>query len=196
MKTRLITVIVGLVVAPLAVPAAAQSTSGFYVGGGLGISRAQHACTGITVAGAACDDTDSSGKIFGGYQFNRNLSVEAGAADLGHITETAAGASGKIAATALELSAIGTIPMLEQWSAFGRLGAYRSRATLSGAATGTRTSGNVTVGLGIQYDFGRSLGLRGEVQRYQNVKARNDATAVEGSANVTVIGASLVWRFF
>jgi hypothetical protein len=43
----------------------------FYVGGHLGQAKAKSACDGISGGGITCDDTDTSWKILGGYQFNK-----------------------------------------------------------------------------------------------------------------------------
>jgi OOP family OmpA-OmpF porin len=58
--------------------AQAGSEAGWYVGASLGQSQVDVDCSGTTT----CDDKDSAWKIFGGYQFNRNFSVELGYTDL------------------------------------------------------------------------------------------------------------------
>ena len=66
-----------------ALPAAAQmSTSAFYVGAGVGQSKAKDWCSGTGGTGITCDDKKTAWKAFGGYQFNRYLSAELGYANL------------------------------------------------------------------------------------------------------------------
>src|SRR5205809_6009795 len=82
-----------------------------------------------------------------------------------------------------------------QFSVFGRLGFYRSETKLGGLGSGKKNTTDVTYGGGVQYDFSRNLGVRGEWQRYSKVKARKDATGAEGDCDVDVLGVSLIYRF-
>lgn len=47
----------------------------FYVGASIGKAEAKDVCTGVSGPGVTCDDKDTTWKIFGGYQFNRNFSA-------------------------------------------------------------------------------------------------------------------------
>ena len=50
-------------------------------------------------------------------------------------------------------------------------------------------------GVGVQYDFNRALGVRGEWQRYASLKLRDAATGAETEPDVDVLGVSLLYRF-
>ena len=188
--------LVSLVLGMCASSAFAQESSTPYVGGGFAQAHLKRGCAGIGVVPIACEDKDSSWKLFAGYKFNRHVSVEGGHVDFGRLREIGGAAEAHLETTALEASLVGGLPITQQFSLLGRVGGYRSRAELSGAAAGKKSTSNFTFGVGVQYDFGRHVGLRGEWQRYQNVKARNDATGTEMSSDISVLGASLVWRFF
>src|SRR6188508_2365811 len=55
--------------------------SGFYLGAGFGGAKILDAC-----GGGPCDPKDTTWNVFAGYQFNRNLAVEAGYSDFGEMT--------------------------------------------------------------------------------------------------------------
>src|SRR5258708_6415930 len=89
-----------------ALPAAAQvDKSAFYLGAGVGQSKAKDWCTGA--GGFSCDDKKTAWKAFGGYQFNRYLSAELGYANLGKFTASGFGLTDEAKVTAWDLSAIG-----------------------------------------------------------------------------------------
>ena len=190
------TIIGGILAATLALPTAAQvAATPWYLGAGLTLSRGQHPCVGLAIAGATCDDSDSGFKLYGGYRMSRFFALEAGVGALGNIQENGAGTTAKIESKPVELSILGSIPVTNQFAVFGRIGGYRATTKMSGAATGTKTSGNATYGVGMDIGFTSNIGGRIEYQRYQNVRARNDATALEASANYNALGASLIVRF-
>jgi hypothetical protein len=63
-------------------PAVAQeSERGIYIGGSVGYSQYQNACDRALVP---CDEGDTAGRFFAGYQFNRTWSAEIG---VGHFGE-------------------------------------------------------------------------------------------------------------
>ena len=122
----------------LAFPAFAQSPdSGFYVGGHIGQAEAKDACDGLA-AGVSCDDKDTAWRILGGYQFNRNLAIEGAYTDLGELSASAPGASGSAEANALELTGVGSFPLGNPFSVYGKAGIYRGEvdSRLSGFGGG------------------------------------------------------------
>lgn len=105
--------------------------------------------------------SDTSYGIFLGYQYNRNLAVEGEYVDLGRFS-TAAGVTGK--SDVWGLSAIGTMPLEGNFSAYGKLGVTRSNTSTS-VASGVRRTG-VGFGLGGQYDATPMIGIRLGWERY------------------------------
>ncbi|BBI98523.1 hypothetical protein FGKAn22_02160 [Ferrigenium kumadai] len=106
----------------------------------------------------------SSDTAFGallGYQYNPNFAVEGEYTDLGRFT-TATAVNGK--SNVWGLSAVGALPLENNFSVYGKLGLARSNTTTS-AATGTKRTA-ATYGLGGQYDATPMIGLRLSWERY------------------------------
>jgi hypothetical protein len=84
MATALASGLLGATIALSAFGALAQPPAdvGWYAGGALGQAQVNLDCAGTT----ACDDKDSSWKVFAGSQFSRNFAVELGSGDLGQAT--------------------------------------------------------------------------------------------------------------
>src|SRR5438270_755411 len=113
--------------APWATAAAAQGMmGGFYIGGGVGQSKAEDWC-GNTFPGLSCDRTDTAWKLFGGYQINRNIAAELAYTNFGKFKASAFGISDEAKAQAFEVSAVGAWPIItDRLSILGRLGLYRA----------------------------------------------------------------------
>jgi OOP family OmpA-OmpF porin len=194
MKTPFLLPVAAFLQALVAVPAFSQATTPWYIGAGLGVSRAQHACTGLPI-GVSCDESDTSWKAYGGYRLARYFAVEGGGGALGDVRAQTGATVLKISGTELELSALGIVPLTSQFSLFGRFGGYRSKVNVSGALTGSKSSGNATYGIGMDFNLTRNVDMRAEWQRYQSVRARDDASGAESTANVNVVGAGVLVRF-
>lgn len=162
--------------------------SGFYVGGALGKSSFKDGCR-LT---GSCEDTDTAIKLFGGYQINRNFAGEFGYVDLGRARSTAGGATDEFKAKAFELSGLGSVPVVERFSVFGRFGLYFADAEENTNFQGDSTHSNndLTYGVGVRYDITRNLGVRGEWQRYSNVGGGNVL-----KTDVDLLGLSVLWMF-
>jgi len=183
----------GLSAAAFALPAAAQtSMSNFYVGATLGQSTAQDACNDLAGTGISCDDSDTAFKIFGGYQINRNFAAELGYADLGKAKADAAGLTAEIKSSAWDLSLIGSYPINEQFSIFGRLGVYMAdtKADTNFGINESHSNNDLTYGFGARYDVTQNLGLRAEWQRYSQVGGGDI-----GKSDVDVLGVTALWKF-
>jgi OOP family OmpA-OmpF porin len=186
--------------------------SGWYVGAGIGQSRAKIddaritaglLGAGLTTTSMTDDKHDTAYKIFGGYKFNRNFAVEGGYFNLGQFgftstTNPAGTLTGKIKLQGLNIDAVGIVPLTEKFSAFGRLGLQYAQAKDQFAATGavtasdpnpSKSAANYKAGLGVQYDFTEHLGMRGEWENYRI----NDAVGNRGDVNVLSVG--LVYLF-
>ena len=178
----------GVTVPPLAVAQAADA--GWYAGVSLGQSKADCA-SGL--GATSCDDTDSAWKILGGYQFSRYLGAELGYQDLGKVNATVGASSASVKTKAWDLAAVGTLPIADKFSAFGKLGMYRADSDLSSdvLASGSESKSDLTYGLGLQYDFTRSVGMRGEWQRFQKVGGDD----VGGESDIDVMSVGVLYRF-
>ncbi len=160
--------------------------------------------SGFTTTSIVDDDTDTAYKIFGGYKFNKHFIVEGGYFNLGEFgytaTTTPAGTlTGRIKLQGLNIDAVGILPITDKFSAFARLGVNYAEAKDNFSSTGAVTllsdpnpskrDTNYKAGLGLQYDFTDTLGMRGEWERYRI----NDAVGNDGDINMYSIG--LVFMF-
>jgi OOP family OmpA-OmpF porin len=161
------------------VAAQQQSTSSLYIGGSIGQAEFKDGCSGV----AGCDEKDTAWRILGGYQFNRHFAAELGYYDLGE----ASAPSGAIEGTIWEAVGIGSFPIFDKLSVYGKLGLYRGE--LEGPAV-KETNEDLTYGVGLQYDFLRNLGVRGEWQRYSKM---GGGALVE--TDVDVLSVGVIYRF-
>lgn len=159
--------------------------------------------SGLTAATINSDNRDTSYKVFGGYQFNRYFALEGGYFDLGKFGFRASGIpagtlDGTIRIQGINLDAVGTLPLWENLSAFGRVGATyaETKDTFSGTGaihvldTGPqKLDTNYKYGIGLQYAFTKALAMRLEGERYRV----NDAVGNHG--DIDTISVGLVFRF-
>ncbi len=191
--------------------ALAQDTSHYYGGVSIGSSRTDINASGVTegllpgvnALTTTTDKKDTAYKLFGGYQFNRNIALEGGYFNLGKHSFTAntspAGTlAGETKVHGVNLDLVGTMPLTQRFSAQARIGAQhawsRSNFSGTGAAAGVATSSkhndtNLKVGLGVQYEITPAVWVRADVERYR-IK-----DAIGNRNNVTVASVSLVIPF-
>jgi OOP family OmpA-OmpF porin len=191
--TKLITYSAALLLA-LGTSSAVAQESAWFVGAGVGQSKIKDFCDGFV---GACDDSDTSWKIFGGYQWNRYFGVEAAYVDFGKGTAngsllgvSVAGFSAK--AWGLSAQAVGTLPIGDQFGLFGKLGLAYSKADLSGTVAGIPISTDdddfgLTFGFGAKFNFTRNWGMRVEWERFQDVGGFDD--------DVDLISVGVVYTF-
>jgi OOP family OmpA-OmpF porin len=193
-------------------PWAVADDSGWYGGASIGQSRAEIdderigrslRAAGATATSISDDDRDIGYKLFGGYQFNRYLSLEGGYFDLGELgftaTTTPAGTlDGSIKLKGLNFDAVGTFPLTEKLSALARAGLNYADARDSFSGTGavsvanpsaSKRAANYKFGVGLQYDFTTAFGMRAEAERY-----RID-DAVGNMGDVDLLSLGMVYRF-
>lgn len=158
---------------------------------------------GVSTTLLSEDTRGNAFKLFGGYQFNRNLALEAGYFNLGKFGFAANTAppgtlDGRFKLQGFNVDLVGTVPLTTNLSALARVGAQyaktRSEFGASGAASpasGSRKENgtNVKYGAGLQYAFGPAVLLRGEFERYRV------ADPLGGRGHVKVASLSLVFPF-
>ena len=179
----------------------AQMTGQWYAGVGIGQSKANDACSDVASAGVtSCDDSDTAARIFGGYRINKNFAAEVGYADLGKAKASGVvlglPASAEWKATAWDFTAVGILPVNQQFSVFGKLGitawSVDLNVNVSGLPGSESASGNdMTYGVGLQYDFSNQFGLRAEWQQYSSLGDDNTT----GQGDVDVMSVSALVRF-
>jgi len=193
-------------------PLAAADDSGWYAGANIGQSRAKIddaritsslIGSGFTSVSISNDDRDIGYKLFGGYQFNKNFALEGGYFNLGQFAYTATTVPpgtliGDIKLQGLNLDAVGTLPITEKFSVFGRVGVNYAEAKDSFGGTGavhvtnpnpSKRDTNYKFGVGLQYALTESLAMRAEVERYRI----NDAVGNKGDIDLVSVG--LIYRF-
>lgn len=196
MKKNRWVVLLGILAGMAAVPAVAQER-GTYLGGSVGASIYSNTCSDYTVV-TGCDDNDTGFRVFAGYQFNRNVALEGGWANLGEANSEGAIAgvptSFRSEASAFDLSGVLSWPVVERLSLYGKLGIYYARSRIDRNSGGvvsqvTHYTGGFTYGLGVEFDLWK-LGLRAEWQHYDN-----SVVSVVGEDNVDYYSVGLLLRF-
>ena len=185
-----------------------------YAYGGLSVGRAESRIDeeritarllgqGLSTSSMQLDDKSTGYKLFSGYQFNRNIALEAGYFNLGKFgftsnTLPAGTLNGQVKLQGLNLDLVGTLPLSERWSVLGRVGVQTARANGAFNGTGAVSVGNprpsergtnYKLGAGLQYEVNRSFLVRGEAERYRV----NDSLGNRGDVNLYSV--SLVFPF-
>lgn len=143
-----------------------------YVGVGVVGTDYEKDVPGVTNVDA--DTYKASGKIFGGYEFNRNWGVEIGHTDFRSADvhfDNAAGARDSVQAKGRStyLAAKFSTPLNEKVVGYAKLGAAHNVNELSAynAALRQRDSDNTAYGaLGVQYNINQDVSLVAEYERY------------------------------
>ena len=180
---QLVSVAFVLALAAASTPALSQD-AGWYAGISFGQSKVKDLCTGLGGLGiTSCDDKDTALTVFGGYQINKNFGVELGYVTLGEVSATAPGVTVTAEAKGFELVGVGTVPLNQKFSLFGKLGFFRWDVDASAPGVSTSESGtDLTYGFGVKYDFTTKFAVRGYWQKYNDV-------------DVQVMGVSAVFKF-
>jgi OmpA-OmpF porin, OOP family len=196
---------------------AADTSSGFYIGGNAGQSRAKIDTAGINAAVLATgrvassattsDENDTGFKLFGGYRFHPNFAVEAGYFNLGKFgfSTVTTGPAATLAGSAkndngFNIDLVGIAPINDVFSLFARVGVQVSKTSISvvgigpggtAAVSSDETGTSYKAGLGAQYDFTKSIGARAEWERYRIP----GGTSGSGKADIDLFSLGLVVRF-
>lgn len=185
--------------------AAGAQEQGFYVGASVGGSTA-NVCD-LTSFNTTCEEDATNLKVFAGYQINRNFAVEAGyintlakatvSSTSGGFFSPATPFTSDLAARAIDLVLVPSLPLGERASVYGKLGAYfantRGNGTSGSPPTTTHadeSNTGLTYGLGFAWSFTRNVSARAEWQRFQNVGGGNIA-----EVDVDMLHAGLLYRF-
>lgn len=148
----------------------AQMTTGeshWYVGGHVGRADFDRA-----------SDEDTSIRLLGGYQVNKSIAAEFGYIDFGKV------AGGSVSGKAWDLVGVGSIPVADRLSVYGKLGFAWSEIK----GFGQNENGvELTYGVGLQYDFSPTVGFRGEWQKYPD--------AGDGATDIDVLSVGVIFRF-
>jgi OOP family OmpA-OmpF porin len=170
---------------------------------GMAAYQIKGAVPALTVTGVSRDDNDNAYRVFLGYQFNRNVGLEASFFNLGrfnyHATTSPAGSlDGQTKIQGGGLDVVGALPLSENWSLLGRVGGQfaKTRNVFSGSGavftsdpSPSARQFNYKVGAGLQYAFGPHFLMRGEAEQYRT------RDAIGGNDRVQVFSLSIVVPF-
>ena len=194
---------------------AAEPGGIWYLGAGAGQSRtkledssvnAALLGTGATAVATAKDDHSLEYKAFVGYQFHRYFAVEGGYFNLGktsfNATTTPAGTlhGESKNSSGFNLDLVALLPLMaDRLSLLARVGVQSSKTSDLFAGTGaaaalrapifSKNSTGYKAGLGVEFDFTRNIGVRGEWERYRV------SDGFDGHANVDAYTLSLLYKF-
>jgi OOP family OmpA-OmpF porin len=170
--------------------ALAETQPGFYVGAGIGEATVEIDDTGF-------DESDAAFKVFGGYNINQYLAMEAGYFDGGTADRTSAGrfvgGSIEVSTSGLNLSLLGRVPLNERFSLHARVGVASydvdtkvvvyspvDRSTFEDSDS----NDDLTYGLGVAFDLTPSFELRAD---YEAVDASD--------GELTLLSVSALYKF-
>lgn len=166
-----------------------------YLGASAGQATADISCP----AGTSCDDKDTAWKVYGGLEVNEFISMEVGYIDLGKVGYSGA-KTGSRETKGMLLQLVGTYALNPSFTLIGRGGMNFLGTDVNGTIAGTPNNNASdtdvvwSAGLGAQYNFTQSAGLRMEWERYFKTgsPAANGGT---GEANVDLLSAGVVYKF-
>jgi OmpA-OmpF porin, OOP family len=163
---------------------ACAQEQGFYLGASVGGTSA-NACD-LADFSNSCDADTTNLKVFAGYQINRNFAVEAGyintlakatvSSTSGQFLSPATPSTADLAARAIDLLLVPSLPLGERASVYGKLGVYFAN-TKSNSTSGQppvtthsdESNTGLTYGLGFAWSFTRNITARADWQRFNSV---------------------------
>jgi len=137
--------------------APASTQSKWYVGAGVGSAQAKLGASG---ARSGNDSYETSGKIFGGYQFSPNWGVEGQYVYLGKFETNA----GSYKPESWGLAATVTAPLSNKFYLRGKLGAAFNRT--SGGNLGGSNKTDLLAGVGVGYNINANWGILAEYENF------------------------------
>jgi len=115
-----------------------------------------------------------SGSDQGGYNvavgkyINSNISIELGYADFGEDTQNIGGVEAEFEASAIQLSALGYLPVSEKAGLFARIGIEQVTAESTSSAVDVKTDEtDLFYGVGGYYNVSENIDVRVEFQRHE-----------------------------
>ena len=181
-------------IAGTALAGAAQAqTTGPRAYVGVGVATADHDYNLAGTTNGSSDGYKASGKIFGGYDFDRTWGAEVGYTDFrsSDYNYTFNGATGRATSDGHSFYVAGkaTAPINEQFEVFGKLGVARNKSSLSATNAVFNRDESKTEGygaLGAQYNINKQVALTLEYERYGKSKdfgAKADVWTVAAKYN-------------
>lgn len=190
--------IVAVVLFSAATPvfSAGVDASDFYAGLTLGVGNASFSAPAGSTAVVENPKSKPVYGAFGGYRYNKNLAFELAYTGASYIytTPVAAGPRYLSKQIVLALTAVGSMPVSDAFSLYGKLGMARasSENNLAGEQTTSRVA--PTFGIGAEYKFTPNISGRFGIDMY-GVTATIPTTLVKQNSNATVMNAGVSYSF-
>lgn len=168
-------IIVALIAGVAAMTAAQAQTTNptqprYYIG--VAAATADHEDSSrANISNVDSDGYKASGKLFGGYEFNQMWGVEAGYTDFRNsdfnYSSAGVNGSGSTKGYGYYVAAKGTIPINDQFSAYGKLGIEHSQRELRSVVLNSKEDDTGAYGaVGLQYNINQQVALTAEYERY------------------------------
>lgn len=175
------------------------NAAGGYIGAGFGNAESDFDTASVLIISGpniSTDEEDSSIRLFGGFQVDKNFSIEFAYIDFGEASavESSFGIIDTFTAevTGIEFTAVGYIPVNKDFSVFGRGGLILWDSDVQvclaglGCASGSDDGNDLVLGLGARYNFNKKFGVRAEYTLY-------DIDKIEaGTGDFSVLSVSAV----
>ncbi len=177
--------------------AGVAGAAGGYIGLGLGNAHSTFDRESLAFNAPDIQADEPSWRLFGGYRLNDHFSIEGGYVNLGKATvsENVFNDSFETEVNGLEFTAVGSLPVGGDFSVFGRGGLIfwhsdvTSRITGTGSSSKSQSGADAVLGVGVNYNFIKHIGLRFEFTLYDIDKVK------AGSGDFQVVLVSGVIAF-
>ena len=172
----------GFAIVSLAFGAAAhaEEAPGFYAGASIGEGT-------VKVDSVDFDESDTSFKVFGGYSFNQNFAIELAYLDGGDAEMSIGNSAVGVELSGLNASAVGSIPLGDVFTLFGKIGFMSYDAEVSARVGGSTvfsekgSDEDISYGIGGAFSFGKSFSLRAEYEMLDASDAEFNVLSIGGS---------------
>lgn len=169
--------------------AMSSAMAGGYIGAGVGASHINVDCTGVS----SCDNTDTGGKVYGGYEFNGGFGAEVGYLNFGKAKASLSGANLDIKIDGFYAAAAFRAPLGQDFGLTARLGVASLKTKLTatmGSFTGSDDETHTDAYFGIAADYAVTKNLKIELSADFS-KAKYDTE----KASVRTINAGIRYDF-
>ncbi len=149
-------------------PLTAIADSGFFLGGAVGSASLNEDFDGLNV-----DSSTTSIRLVAGWRFNDYFAFEGGYHSFGDFEDTVdiggTPTDVSVKADGWTLGGVGSLPVGEKFSLFGRVGAFfwDGDAEVNNITVATPEDSNLFLGAGAGYAFTEKFSLTGDWTRYE-----------------------------
>ncbi|HQC29065.1 MAG TPA: outer membrane beta-barrel protein [Methylotenera sp.] len=167
--------------------AAFADDQGFYLGANAGIGKPN-----INTPNGLDKSSSAVGGIVLGYKFNPYLGTELQYTGIGKVTDNVRGTA---KGDATSFTAIGTLPLNEDFSLYGKLGVAVTKTTVTSnlAPMNDATRTAPTYGAGAEYHLNKNLGMRLGWDYYAG--AVNETGGSKNNIHSNVVSVGAVYNF-